>query len=133
MGTPRILVADNSEVHCRILSGVLRREAWDVVTAADGREAVEKASGQAPDVVILRGRMPGTSGVEACRALRRREETRRVPILIFTAEGDVEGLQAALASGCSDYFVAPLDFGELVARIRAYLHRPCTVALLTAG
>jgi DNA-binding response OmpR family regulator len=123
MATSTILVADDSEVHCRVLSSVLGRESWNVVTAEDGQEAVDKAVAETPDLIILDSRMPRMSGPEACRMLRRREATRRVPILMLSAEGDVDGLRAGLESGCSDYLVTPLDFSELIAKVKRYVRR----------
>jgi len=123
MGTTTILVADDSAVHCQLLTTVLGRESWNVVTVEDGHEAVARAAAETPDLIILDSRMPRMSGAEACRALRRHEATRRVPILMLSAEGDVEGLRAGLESGCNDYLVTPLDFSELIAKVKGYVHR----------
>lgn len=125
MATRTVLVADDSTVRCRVLASVLGREAWNVVSVEDAADAVERAAAEPPDIIILHSRMPGMSGAEACRLLRTQRATRRVPILMLAADGDVDGLRAGLESGCSDYLVTPLDFSELVAKVRVYTQRAC--------
>jgi two-component system response regulator MprA len=109
----------------RKITDMLRRtlayEGYNVVTAADGREALEKARTARPDVVVLDWMMPGLDGLEVARRLRAADAT---PILMLTARDTVEDRVEGLDTGADDYLVKPFAPAELLARIRALLRRP---------
>jgi CheY-like chemotaxis protein len=119
--TPRpkvVLYADDSMLCRRVVEAVLARGPWEVLTARDGQEAVEKADERRPDLVILDGFMPRLTGLEALRVLRSREATRDVPILILTAE---EGGEPAEAAECTGWLRKPIDPADLMDRVRSFL------------
>jgi two-component system phosphate regulon response regulator PhoB len=91
--------------------------------AGDGEEALTMASERAPDLVILDWMLPKVSGIEVCRRLRGRSETRNVPIIMLTARGEESDRIRGLDTGADDYVVKPFSMIELTARVRAVLRR----------
>ncbi|MFA5308523.1 MAG: response regulator transcription factor [Dehalococcoidales bacterium] len=98
----------------------LRKEGYDVVTAADGEQAVENARREKPDLIILDIMLPRISGFEVCRILRK-EMT--VPILMLTARADETDKIVGLEIGADDYMTKPFSMRELLARVRAMFRR----------
>jgi DNA-binding response OmpR family regulator len=88
--TPRILVVDDNESLVRIIEGVLRNEGFQVLTAFDGIDGLEKAIREMPDLVILDIEMPRMNGYEVCRRLQRSEDTARIPVLMLSVKGQVD-------------------------------------------
>ncbi len=120
---PRILIVEDEEAQAEVLRYNFDREGFDPVVVTDGDEALLAVEEQQPDLVLLDWMLPGTSGLNVCQSLRRRAETRSLPIIMLTArveEGDrIRGLE----SGADDYVVKPYSPTELVARVRAVLRR----------
>ncbi len=117
---PTILIADDDRKITDMLRRTLAYEGYQVVTAADGHEALAKAQAQRPDLVVLDWMMPGIDGLEVARRIRAAEAT---PILMLTARDAVEDRVSGLDSGADDYLVKPFAPAELLARIRALLRR----------
>jgi DNA-binding response OmpR family regulator len=104
----KILVVDD-EVHIiRILSDTLTRRGYDVVTGADGREAVELALAEHPDLIFLDVMMPNMSGFEACQVLRR-DHGLEVPIFLLTARGQERDVAEGEAAGATCYLTKPFS------------------------
>jgi two-component system, OmpR family, phosphate regulon response regulator PhoB len=91
--------------------------------AADGEEALTQIDEQLPDLIVLDWMLPKVSGIEVCRRLRGRAETRNVPIIMLTARGEETDRIRGLDTGADDYIVKPFSMIELTARIRAVLRR----------
>jgi len=127
----RILVVEDEEAISQLLSYNLEREGFEVVVAPDGAEALVAVREQQPDLILLDWMLPNVSGIEICRQLRSREETRDTPIIILTARGEEEDRVRGLDTGADDYVTKPFSMSELVARIRAVLRR--TAPALAAG
>src|ERR671930_1737355 len=117
---PTILVADDDRTLTDMLRRTLTYEGYDVLTAADGPEALAQAQAHHPDLVVLDWLMPGLDGLEVARRLRASDGT---PILMLTARDAVDDRVAGLDSGADDYLVKPFAFRELLARARALLRR----------
>ncbi len=115
-----VLVVDDDRKITDMLRRTLAYEGYQVLTAADGSEAIVKAGSQRPDVVVLDWMMPGLDGVEVARRLR---EADGVPILMLTARDTVEDRVQGLDAGADDYLVKPFAPAELLARVRALLRR----------
>jgi two-component system, OmpR family, response regulator MprA len=115
-----VLIADDDRKIIDMLRRTLAYEGYQVVTAADGLEALAKAQSHRPDVVILDWLMPGLDGIEVARRLRTADAT---PILMLTARDAVEDRVEGLDSGADDYLVKPFAPAELLARVRALLRR----------
>lgn len=117
---PLILVVDDEESYREALSVSLRREGFRVVLAVDGIEAIERFEACRPDLVLLDVMLPGMSGVDVCRELRKRSQ---VPIIMVTArDGEIDAV-VGLEVGADDYVSKPFRLRELIARVRAALRR----------
>jgi two-component system KDP operon response regulator KdpE len=116
----RVLVVDDEAGLVRALAINLRARGWDVVTAHDGRSALEAAAGKHPDVVVLDLGLPDLDGVEVIRGLR---GWTRVPIIVLSARRDSQDKVEALDAGADDYVTKPFGMDELMARLRAALRR----------
>src|SRR5699024_4150104 len=116
----RIMLVEDEESYREPLTYQLTREGYEVTTAADGDEALEEFSRSAPDLVLLDLMLPGRSGVEVCRELRK---TSSVPVIMLTAkDGEIDKV-VGLEIGADDYVTKPYAFRALLARIRAVLRR----------
>jgi CheY-like chemotaxis protein len=117
----KILVVDDSKTVLLITSTILRKGPYELVTACDGVEAVEKAVSERPDLILMDVVMPRMTGFEACRVLRSREETRSIPIIMVTTRGEGANVETGFASGCSDYVTKPINGAELLAKVKDQL------------
>jgi two-component system phosphate regulon response regulator PhoB len=121
--TPYVLVVEDEDALATLLHYNLDKEGYVVGVAGDGEEALTMASERAPDLVILDWMLPKVSGIEVCRRLRGRSETRNVPIIMLTARGEESDRIRGLDTGADDYVVKPFSMIELTARVRAVLRR----------
>ncbi|MEI9890124.1 MAG: phosphate regulon transcriptional regulator PhoB [Caulobacteraceae bacterium] len=121
--TPYVLVVEDEDALATLLQYNLEKEGYDVVVAGDGEEALILVDERLPDLVVLDWMLPKVSGIEVCRRLRSRPETRNVPIIILTARGEETDRIRGLDTGADDYVVKPFSMTELTARIRAVLRR----------
>ena len=118
---PCVLIADDEPPIRRFLRTSLAAEGFRVVEAAAGREALDAAAHEKPDLVILDLGLPDMNGLDVIRALRRGSD---VPVIVLSARGDEQGKVAALDLGADDYVTKPFGMDELIARIRtAMRHR----------
>lgn len=129
----RILIVEDEAALADVVARGLRQAGFAVDSAADGEEALEKATGTIYDVVVLDRGLPGISGDVVCEDLLRMSPTPR--ILMLTAAGNVDARIAGLAIGADDYLPKPFVMAELVARIRALGRRPAaaTPPILVGG
>jgi two-component system KDP operon response regulator KdpE len=116
----RILVVDDEPQILSALKTTLRGAGYDVETAATGEDALIQASVRPPEGVILDLVLPGKSGVEVCRELRKWSDA---PVLVLSVIGDEQEKVAALDAGADDYVTKPFGMDELLARLRALLRR----------
>jgi two-component system phosphate regulon response regulator PhoB len=121
--TPYVLVVEDEDALATLLHYNLDKEGYRVGVAGDGEEALIMANERAPDLVILDWMLPKVSGIEVCRRLRGRSETRNVPIIMLTARGEESDRIRGLDTGADDYVVKPFSMIELTARVRAVLRR----------
>jgi two-component system, OmpR family, response regulator MprA len=117
----RILVVDDEAAVRESLERSLRFEGYQVVTASDGAQALERVREDRPDAVVLDVLMPRLDGLEACRRLRARGDD--LPVLLLTARDAVADRVSGLDVGADDYLVKPFALEELLARLRALLRR----------
>lgn len=116
----RILVVEDEVKIARFLELELKHEGYDVDIAYDGREGYEKAVSEKFDLIILDLMLPGLSGIEVCRRVRRESD---IPIIMLTAKDDVSDKVMGLDSGADDYMTKTFAIEELLARIRVILKR----------
>ncbi len=115
-----MLIADDNPQLLNILSSAARREGFQVVTAPDGRRALERFQAQEPQIVLLDVMMPELDGFQVCREIRR---VSGVPVIMITARGEDFEKIMGLDTGADDYVVKPFSPGEVMARVRAVLRR----------
>ncbi|MPY80540.1 MAG: response regulator [Actinophytocola sp.] len=116
----RVLVVDDDETVRDVVRRYLERAGFDVDLAGDGDDALRQFAGRSPDLVVLDVMMPGKSGLDVCRELRRISE---VPILMLTALGEEENRIAGLQLGADDYVSKPFSPRELALRVASVLRR----------
>jgi adenylate cyclase len=117
----RVLVADDVPDNIDLVVESLDGLPYDVITASDGQEAVQKFKTQSPDLVLLDVMMPKLSGVEVCRYIKATSSRRFVPVVLLTAKSSSEAKVEGLDAGADDYLTKPFDPFELQARVRAML------------
>src|SRR5215470_126621 len=115
MPKKRILLVDDSKTVLMMERMILSKSEYEIVTASDGQQAVEKATDQRPDLILMDVVMPRMGGFEACACLRGVEATRGIPIIMVTTRGEAESIEQGFASGCSDYITKPIDGVELLS------------------
>jgi len=122
MTAKKILLVDDSKTALMMERAILeKRTKYRCVTASDGLEAINKASEEHPDLVLMDVVMPRMNGFEACKKLRQLPETREVPIVLLTTRGEETYMEAGFQSGCNDYLTKPVDGEELVKLLESYL------------
>src|SRR6266513_1749937 len=119
----RILVVEDEEALTTLLRYNLDAEGYDVETVGRGDDADTRLKERVPDLIVLDWMLPGLSGIELCRRLRARPETRQLPIIMLTARGEESERVRGLATGADDYVVKPFSVPELMARVRGILRR----------
>lgn len=122
----RILVVDDEPKYVGGIRAILTATGYDVVTAHDGRSAIDLAVRENPGLILMDVRMPGLDGYEACRRLR---EFSTVPVIMLTAMAETANKVKGLELGADDYITKPFSADELVARVQAVLRRVKSAAL----
>ncbi|MDX5361770.1 MAG: phosphate regulon transcriptional regulator PhoB [Alphaproteobacteria bacterium] len=120
---PLILIAEDEDALRTLLRYNLEKADFEVIEADDGDQALLLVEERSPDIVLLDWMMPTVSGLEICRRLRARAETRNLPVIMITARGEEADRIRGLDTGADDYLTKPFSISELLARIRAVLRR----------
>lgn len=120
MDQKRVLVVDDEESIRSAITYALKREGFEVDTAADGEEALQKVASFRPDMLVLDVMMPRLGGYEVCRRL---EDVKGLGILLLTAKNDIVDKVLGLELGADDFMSKPFDIRELVARIKSIVRR----------
>ena len=118
-----ILIADDEPNQLELLSYNLEQAGFVVLQATDGHDALRQIEEHHPDLVILDWMMPHMSGIELCRALRSRADTKLLPVIILSARGEEGDRTLGLDTGADDYMSKPFSPRELVSRVKALLRR----------
>lgn len=121
--TASILVVEDEESIQILLSYNLESEGYRVRSTINGEDVIALVSDERPDLILLDWMLPGISGIEVCRMLRAKPETRDIPIIMLTARTEEAERVRGLATGADDYMVKPFSVLELLARIRTILRR----------
>ncbi|MFW8593117.1 phosphate regulon transcriptional regulator PhoB [Cribrihabitans neustonicus] len=128
---PTVLVVEDEPAQREVLAYNLEADGFRVLKAADGEEALLKVEEDLPDILILDWMMPHLSGIEVCRRLKARSETRNIPVIMLSARTEEVDKVRGLETGADDYVVKPYSVAELMARVRTQLRRvrPSTVGM----
>ena len=121
MQRKKILCVDDSATILMMERMILSKGPYDLVTAADGEEAVSKALAERPDLILMDIVMPRMNGFDACRRIRQEEATRATPVIMVTTRGEVQNMENGFESGCNDYVTKPINAAELLTKLRNYL------------
>jgi len=118
----KILLVDDSLTALmleRMLLGANRN--YVLLSAHDGKEALERVREEMPDLVLMDVVMPRMGGLEVCKELRRDKNTSQIPIILVTTKGQEKDVEAGFECGCNDYLTKPIDGQELVSIVSSYL------------
>jgi two-component system phosphate regulon response regulator PhoB len=132
MAQPTVLLVEDEPAQRAVLSYNLEAEGFRVTEAQNGEEALMMVGESAPDLILLDWMLPNVSGIEVCRRLKLRPETRGVPIIMLSARSEEVDRVRGLETGADDYVIKPYSLVELMARVRAALRRtrPATVGMV---
>ncbi|MBU0480130.1 MAG: response regulator [Proteobacteria bacterium] len=116
-----VLVVDDEQISLDIVEDVLKDEGYRVLTSLSGRDCLEKAKKNKPDLILLDINMPDPDGIKTCMKLKKNSITSEIPVIFMTADNEDEILEKAFASGCTDYLCKPISRVELLARLGSAL------------
>lgn len=117
----KILLVEDNEMNRDMLSRRLQRRGYEVVMALDGRQGVQMALSERPDLILIDMNLPVLDGWEASRQIKAAAETRTIPLIALTAHAMSGDREKALAVGCDDYDTKPIDLERLLAKVEALL------------
>ena len=120
---PKILLVEDNEMNRDMLSRRLQKRGYVLVLAVDGRQALEMARSETPDLILMDLGLPEIDGWEVARRLRADDATGRIPIIALTSHAMAGDREKALEAGCNDYDTKPVDLPRLHQKIRALLDR----------
>jgi two-component system phosphate regulon response regulator PhoB len=123
MTQPHVLVIEDEPAQREVLSYNLNAEGYRVTTAENGEQGLLVIAEDAPDVIVLDWMLPHVSGIEICRQLKTRNDTRTIPIIMLSARSEEVDKVRGLETGADDYVVKPYAVAELMARVRTQLRR----------
>lgn len=129
---PLVLLVEDEPAQRAVLSYNLEAEGFEVQTADNGEDALALISETPPDLILLDWMMPHVSGIEVCRRLKARPETRGIPVIMLSARSEEVDKVRGLETGADDYVIKPYSVVELMARLRAQLRRtrPATAGIV---
>jgi DNA-binding response OmpR family regulator len=121
--TPLVLVADDEEDIRALVAFRLQRAGYEVITAADGAEALTLATTRLPDLIVLDMMMPKATGLEVTRSLRGQDSTKGIPVILLTARAQEADVASGFEAGADDYVKKPFSPMDLQQRVQSLLER----------
>ncbi len=119
----KILIAEDEPDIRELVAFMLRFAGYEVMAAANGEEAVQAATRDVPDLVLMDVRMPRMTGYDACRIMKANPDLRDVPVVFLSAKGQESEIQSGLEAGAEEYLLKPFSPDELTNRVRAILSK----------
>ncbi len=131
---PLVLIVEDEPAQREVLNYNLAAEGYRIAVAVNGEEALVLVDEELPDVIVLDWMLPAVSGIEVCRQLKTRSQTRAIPIIMISAKSEEVDRIRGLETGADDYMVKPYSVSELMARVRTQLRRvrPATMGQVLA-
>jgi CheY-like chemotaxis protein len=117
----KILLVEDNEMNRDMLSRRLMRGGYEIVMAVDGQQAVDMASSEKPDLILMDMSLPVIDGWEATRRVKSNPDTQKIPVIALTAHAMVEDKEKAMAAGCNDFDTKPVDIDRLKGKIEGLL------------
>jgi len=117
----KVLIVDDSNTVLLMEKMILAKGPYELVTARDGVEAIEKAKFEQPDVILLDVMMPNLDGLAACAAIRHDPNTSHIPIVMVTTRSEEHNIETAFRNGCTDYVTKPINGLELLTKLQNIL------------
>jgi len=118
---PLVMVVDDEKVNVELMQMLLSEHGYDVLTATDGTQAIERSMVRKPDLAIFDLKMPGIDGIELCRRFRETPELAAIPVIFITGATDEEDLVRCFQAGAVDFLTKPIRAAELLQRVRTHL------------
>jgi DNA-binding response OmpR family regulator len=131
-GTPLVLVADDEEDIRALVAFRLQRAGYEVITAADGAEALTLATTRLPDLIVLDMMMPKATGLEVTRSLRAQDSTKEIPVILLTARAQEADVASGFEAGADDYVKKPFSPMDLQQRVQSLLGRKPSASTTSA-
>ena len=119
----KVLVVEDNEMNRDMLSRRLKRKGYEVVIAVDGEEGVAMAHSESPDLILMDMSLPVLDGWEATRQLKAAPDTQSIPVIALTAHAMAGDREQALAAGCDDYDIKPIELKRLLGKMKAILEK----------
>jgi DNA-binding response OmpR family regulator len=119
----KILIAEDEPDIRDLISFSLTFAGYQVVTAANGEEAVEKCRAEMPDLVMMDVRMPKMTGYEACKLMKEDDQLKDIPVVFLSAKGQESEVSTGLEAGAEEYILKPFNFEQLIERVKEILKR----------
>lgn len=120
----RILLVDDSNTVLMMEKMLVSQLDFDIETAKNGREAIERARANTPDIILMDVMMPEMNGFEAVRQLRAEAATEKTPIIMVTTRGEEVSVREGYEAGCNDYVTKPFDSYDLLQTLKRHLEEP---------
>lgn len=121
--SPTVLVVEDNQDNRELIVKALRVNGYNVIEAADGEEAIEKAKAERPDLILMDLFIPKIDGYEVTRILKGNDEFKNIPVIACTAHAMKGDMEDALAAGCDGYIPKPIDVRELSNQINSFLRK----------
>ena len=122
MSTQTVLVIDDDETIHMVVGQILHDNDMNVISAYSGTEGLEKLSTHETHAILLDQNLPGMSGDDLLVALKNREESKDIPVIMLTGENDITNVSASLELGADDYIVKPFDSDNLIIRVKKLIN-----------
>jgi DNA-binding response OmpR family regulator len=121
MSQRKILLVDDSETFLLMEQRMLKPQAYQIITAKNGKEGIAKALEAKPDLILMDVVMPEMDGFTAVKRLREHQTLQATPIIMVTTQSEADSMEMGYQNGCNDYIVKPIDQLELVAKVQNLL------------
>lgn len=118
MRRKKILLVDDSNTALMLEKMILNNGQYDLVTAKDGQDGVEKALAEKPDLILMDIMMPRLDGMAAAKRIRENQNTKSIPIIMVTTRSEAENMETSFRNGCTDYVTKPINNAELLAKVK---------------